>query len=220
MDASLAFALLVLSLPVMAAVMLLVKLTSPGPTLYSQTRVGRNGRTFTMYKIRTMVRDSERETGAVWSTEGDPRVTPLGRFLRRTHLDEMPQLWNIVRGEMSLVGPRPERPEFVSQLEAVLPHYPRRLLVRPGLTGLAQVRLPPDTDVACVRRKLAFDLFYIERRGLWLDLRLCLCTAALLAGVPFHASCRLLRVPTAEAVARSYPGLLYTPGAGPRGGRP
>jgi len=216
-DAAAGAALLVLSAPVVAAAMAAIKLTSAGPCLYSQTRVGRNGRPFTMYKIRTMARDCERATGPVWSAPGDPRVTAVGRFLRRTHLDELPQFWNIVRGEMSLVGPRPERPEFVGRLEAAIPQYTRRLLVTPGLTGLAQVRLPPDTDVPGVRRKLAFDLYYIERRGFWLDLRLVACTAALLAGVPFPASCRLLRVPTASTVARAFPGLFYRPDPEPCG---
>lgn len=213
LDATLGAALLVLALPVIAAAMVITRLVSAGPSVYSQTRVGRDGRVFTMYKVRTMVLDSERETGPVWSLPGDPRVTPFGRFLRRTHLDELPQLWNVVRGEMSLVGPRPERPEIVAQLESALPQYARRLLATPGLTGLAQVSIPPDTDLSTVRRKLAFDLFYIERQGLWLDLRLCLCTAGTLLGVPFATSTRLLRVPGEAAVARAFPGLLHTSGA-------
>jgi lipopolysaccharide/colanic/teichoic acid biosynthesis glycosyltransferase len=210
-DATVSAILFAPLLPLLGLLMLITKLTSPGPCLYSQTRVGRNGRLFTMHKVRTMIPDSERETGPVWSTPEDARVTPFGRFLRRTHLDELPQFWNIVRGDMSLVGPRPERPEFIRRLEADLPHYPRRLLVTPGLTGLAQVRLPPDTDTSDVRRKLAFDLYYIERRSLWLDVRLCLCTGCLWLGVPFRTSCRLMRVPTPRAVARAFPGLLYQP---------
>src|SRR5439155_12868491 len=117
--------------------MLLVKLTSRGPALYTQTRLGRNGRPFTIYKLRTMQHRCESLTGARWSTPGDPRITPVGRFLRKTHLDELPQLWNVLRGDMALVGPRPERPEFVPQLEQAVPHYRDRLLVRPGVSGLA-----------------------------------------------------------------------------------
>ena len=154
MDRVFAAVLLVPAAPVMLVVMGLVRLTSPGPMIYRQTRLGRGGRPFTMYKIRTMIHDCERLTGARWLTPGDCRVTPIGRFLRATHLDELPQLWNILRGEMSLVGPRPERPEIVPQLERVLPAYRERLRVRPGVTGLAQVQLAPDTDLESVRRKL------------------------------------------------------------------
>jgi len=217
-DVTLSLILSVPVLPVLAVVILGTKITSPGPSLYTQVRVGRNGRLFTMYKVRTMNLDSESVTGPVWSSPEDKRVTPFGRFLRRTHLDELPQLWNIIRGDMSLVGPRPERPEFIPKLEAVLPHYPRRLLVTPGLTGLAQVRLPPDTETSDVRRKLAFDLYYIERRGLWLDLQLCLCTACLWLGIPFPMSCRVLGIPTPHSVARAFPGLLYQPNSVTRAG--
>ena len=105
-------------------------------------RLGKNGRPFRLHKIRTMRHDCEKATGPRWAVPGDPRITPLGRFLRQTHLDELPQLWNVLRGEMSLVGPRPERPEFVPDLEQAIPHYRDRLLVRPGVTGLAQVQLP------------------------------------------------------------------------------
>jgi lipopolysaccharide/colanic/teichoic acid biosynthesis glycosyltransferase len=172
-----ALALAVLAAPVLCLAAALVKLTSRGPAFYSQTRVGRGGRPFTIYKIRSMVHDCEKGTGARWSGKGDPRVTPVGRFLRRTHLDELPQLWNILRGEMSLVGPRPERPEFVPQLEAAIAHYRDRLLVRPGVTGLAQVHLGPDADLAGVERKLMFDLYYIKTMGWWSDARILLATA-------------------------------------------
>src|SRR5262249_17904057 len=138
--------------------MALVRLTSRGSAIYRQTRLGLNGRPFTIYKIRTMYHDSERLTGPQWSRPGDPRVTPIGRILRATHIDELPQLWNVLRGEMSLVGPRPERPELAAGLERELPSYRDRLAVRPGVTGLAQVQLPPDTDVESVRRKLAYDI--------------------------------------------------------------
>ncbi len=176
LDVCLAVVLLVLTAPVIAVACLLVKLTSRGPALYSQTRVGRGGRPFTIWKIRSMHHNAEAVSGAVWSRKGDARVMPVGRFLRRTHLDELPQLWNILRGDMSLVGPRPERPEFVPQLETAIPRYRERLLVLPGVTGLAQIHLGPDTDLASVERKLAFDLYYIKHLGFWTDLRVLLAT--------------------------------------------
>ncbi|MHC5541875.1 sugar transferase, partial [Singulisphaera rosea] len=132
---------------------------------------------------------------ATWSRPGDPRVTPLGRFLRASHLDELPQLWNIVRGDMSLVGPRPERPEFVDDFKVAIPEYQKRLTVRPGLTGLAQVSRPPDLEEDDVRIKLAIDLHYIRHRALDLDFRILLCTGAFLVGVPFCTSRRMLRLP-------------------------
>jgi lipopolysaccharide/colanic/teichoic acid biosynthesis glycosyltransferase len=192
--------LLVLAAPVILIIMVLIKLTSPGPALYRQLRVGRNGRLFAIYKIRTLVHDYESQTGPRWTASDDPRVSRLGNFLRRSHLDELPQLWNILRGEMSLVGPRPERPEFVSILERSLPRYRERLLVRPGLTGLAQTHLPPDTLVCEVKHKLAFDLYYVENVDLWLDLRLLACTALFLTGIPFRVSCALFQIPSRHMV--------------------
>jgi lipopolysaccharide/colanic/teichoic acid biosynthesis glycosyltransferase len=162
--------------PVLLAAVALVRMTSRGPALYSQTRLGRGGRPFRIYKIRTMQHECERASGPRWSIDGDPRVLPVGGFLRRTHIDELPQLWNIVRGEMSLVGPRPERPEFVPQLERIIPKYRARMAVLPGLTGLAQVQLPPDSDFDSVCRKLAFDIVYVRQRSLWLDLRILMAT--------------------------------------------
>ncbi len=200
-----ALVLFVLALPVMVAVGLLVKLTSPGPVIYRQTRLGRGGSPYTLRKIRTMAHNCELHSGPRWSTAHDPRVTPLGRFLRKTHLDELPQLWNVLCGEMSLVGPRPERPEFVPTLERSIPRYRERLRVRPGITGLAQVQLPPDTDLASVRRKLAYDLYYVGHLGPWLDLKLVVCTGLSLVGVPFHVGCRLLRVPGPGAVEDEAP---------------
>lgn len=200
LDFSLALALLVLTGPIVLLTMAVVKVTSPGPAIYRQVRLGRFRRPFTIYKIRTMADNCEALTGAQWATANDPRVTPIGRFLRRTHLDELPQLWNILRGDMSLVGPRPERPEFVTKLEAVLPRYENRMLVRPGVTGLAQVQLPPDTDLDSVRRKLVYDLFYIAHDGLWLDLRLLFCTGLSLLGIPFRVSCPALFVPGSNEI--------------------
>jgi lipopolysaccharide/colanic/teichoic acid biosynthesis glycosyltransferase len=204
MDGALASVLLVLTAPLMLAAMALVCLTSRGAVIYRQTRLGRNGRPYTIYKIRTMYRDCERETGPRWSIPGDPRVTPVGRILRLTHLDELPQLWNIIRGEMSLVGPRPERPEIAPDLEKVLPCYRDRLMVPPGVTGLAQVQLAPDTDIESVRRKLACDLYYIRRVDAWLDLRIIMGTALGILGMPGKLTCVLLRIPTGEVIDAEY----------------
>lgn len=177
-DVVLANVLLVVLSPVILFALLLVRLTSRGPVVYTQQRLGLNGKPFTILKIRSMYLESELD-GPRWCTPGDKRVTPVGRFLRWSHLDELPQLINVRRGEMSLIGPRPERPEIIAKLERSLPHYRQRLSVRPGLTGLAQVLQPPDTDLASVRRKLNYDLFYVDRMSLWLDLRISIGTALL-----------------------------------------
>jgi lipopolysaccharide/colanic/teichoic acid biosynthesis glycosyltransferase len=211
-DVVVALVLGVLSAPVLLLCMLLIKLTSRGPVLYTQTRVGRHGRPFTIFKLRTMTHKCESLTGALWAVPGDPRVTFVGRFLRRTHLDELPQLWNVLRGDMSLVGPRPERPEFVPQLERAIPHYRARLWVRPGVTGLAQVQLPADTDLDSVRLKLAYDLYYVRNCGLWLDARIVLSTALKVVGLPFGALRKLFRFPWRASVETAYAGL----GAAPR----
>ena len=192
---ALAFVLLVLTAPVTLLAALLVKLTSRGPAFYTQVRLGRGGRPFVIYKLRTMVADSESGTGAVWSPAGDPRVTPLGRVLRATHIDEFPQLLNVLFGHMSLSGPRPERPEIVAHLTAKIPEYAERLHVRPGITGLAQVQLPPDVNLEGVRRKLACDLYYINHFGAWLDARILACTGLFFLGLPLAVSRRLLRIP-------------------------
>jgi lipopolysaccharide/colanic/teichoic acid biosynthesis glycosyltransferase len=210
-DFVLALVLAVVALPIVALAALAVRLTSQGPAFYSQLRVGRGGRIFTIYKLRSMIHNCESLTGPRWSMPGDPRVTPVGWFLRKTHLDELPQLLNVLRGEMSLIGPRPERPEFVPELEAEVPGYTQRLLVRPGVTGLAQVQLPPDTDVDSVRRKLAHDLFYIAHISPWLDLRLLACTAFYALGVPFSLLSRLLGVPASAVIEESMRGALDKP---------
>ena len=160
---------LILTLPLMLLVGIAVKLTSPGPALYHQRRVGRHGRVFTVHKFRSMRIDAEQHTGAVWATEGDTRVTPIGRFLRRARLDELPQFWNVIRGEMSFVGPRPERPEFVSELTRQIPFYGQRHVVRPGLTGWAQVKFRYGATVADSMEKLQCDLFYIKNLSIALD---------------------------------------------------
>lgn len=188
----LALVLFLAGLPIMAMTMLAVRIFSPGPTLYKQVRVGRNGQNFTMYKIRTMRVDAEAGTGPVWTQLHDPRVTPVGRWIRRLHLDEFPQLVNVLKGEMALIGPRPERPEFTQRLAVAIPGYLDRLAVRPGITGLAQINLPPDTDLDSVRRKLAVDLIYVREGSLWLDLRILACTFARLFALRGPCMTRLL----------------------------
>jgi exopolysaccharide biosynthesis polyprenyl glycosylphosphotransferase len=157
-----AFFLLVLALPVMLVVALLVRLTSRGPVLYRQLRTGKDGVPFWLYKFRSMRHDAEAGTGAVWATKDDPRVTALGRWLRKLRLDELPQLFNVIRGEMSLVGPRPERPEFVRVLQEKIPYYRHRLSVKPGITGWAQVNHKYGDTIEDTIIKLEYDLYYIK----------------------------------------------------------
>ena len=171
-----ALVLIVPALPLLALLALLVRLTSRGPGIYRQTRVGLGGKTFVMYKLRTMRLDAEVATGPVWTQTRDPRITPIGNLLRRLHLDEFPQLFNVLKGEMALIGPRPERPEFTQMLARSIPGYLDRLAVRPGITGLAQINLPPDTDLESVRRKLVLDLEYVEGGSLNLDVRIFMAT--------------------------------------------
>jgi lipopolysaccharide/colanic/teichoic acid biosynthesis glycosyltransferase len=176
-DYSAACVLAALLAPVIAVLALLVKRASPGPVFYTQTRLGLNGRPFQIWKLRTMSHNCEAVTGPVWASLNDTRVTPIGRILRDTHLDELPQLWNVLRGEMSLIGPRPERPEIARRIEAAVPGFHLRLQIKPGLTGLAQLRLPADQDIAFVPRKLAQDLHYLQHQGALLDLYILLSTA-------------------------------------------
>ena len=202
MDVFCAVVMLVLLAPVMLLVALAVRLTSPGPMLFRQIRTGLNlrtsrdrradaavtngnrrqlsndrrqatcyGKPFVLYKFRTMRIDAEKN-GAQFATKGDPRVTSIGRFLRKTRLDELPQLWNVLRGEMSLVGPRPERPEFIEQLSEEVPNYLLRLGIKPGLTGLAQVLNGYDNDIAGFRRKVALDLLYLQNCCFGNDLKI------------------------------------------------
>jgi len=166
---------LIALLPLLAAVGLWIKLLDGGPVLYSQWRVGRDGWLFRIYKIRTMRLNAEHE-GAQYAADKDPRVLPLCNLLRKSHIDELPQLWNILVGDMSLVGPRPERPEMIEQLRADLPHIDCRLAALPGITGLAQVRNGYTNDLEGARRKLAYDLEYLENRSTLGDLRLMLAT--------------------------------------------
>jgi sugar transferase (PEP-CTERM system associated) len=150
------------ALPIMAVVALLVKLSSPGPIFFRQARVGLNGAPFTLFKFRSMYRDAEARSGAVWATKDDPRITPVGRWLRRLRLDELPQLFNVIRGEMAIVGPRPERPEFVSVLQEKIPYYRQRLCVKPGITGWAQVNHKYSDTLEDTIVKLEYDLYYIK----------------------------------------------------------
>jgi sugar transferase (PEP-CTERM system associated) len=156
--------------PLLPLVALLIKLTSPGPVLYRQRRVGRNGSVFTCYKFRTMRADAEADIGPTWAGDDDPRVTSVGRWLRLTRLDEIPQLWNVLRGDMGFVGPRPERPEFVEWLTREIPYYHLRHIIRPGITGWAQVRYQYGASVEEAKEKLKYDLYYIKNISLSLDL--------------------------------------------------
>jgi len=185
--------LLLPALPLIGLLVLAIRLTSRGPAVYRQTRVGKGGRIFTMYKLRSMRMDAEAATGPVWAgLSSDSRVTPLGYWLRRLHLDELPQLFNVLSGEMSLVGPRPERPEFVKVLADQVDGYLDRLGVLPGITGLAQINLPPDTDLESVRRKLVLDCEYIRTSSLFLDLRIVACTALRVFGLRGGRAVQLL----------------------------
>lgn len=187
--------LLVFALPVIAAAWALVRLTSSGPGFYSQTRVGLRGRHYRIYKVRTMTHNCEAGSGARWATKADARITPVGRVLRKLHLDELPQLWNVLKGDMSLVGPRPERPEFVGLLSEVVEGYEERHRVRPGVTGLAQIQLPADTDVESVRTKIVLDRHYVENGSLWLDARIMAGTLVYLLGFSYARVRRLVRLP-------------------------
>ena len=175
-DITAAVAGFLFSLPLLIAVAIAVKATSRGPVLYSQRRVGKDGQIFVMYKFRSMRQDAEAATGAVWATVGDSRITPVGRILRRMRLDELPQLWNVLIGEMSLVGPRPERPEFVKDLTRIIPFYGQRHAAKPGLTGWAQVRYTYGASTEDAIVKLQYDLFYIKHLSLWLDITIILRT--------------------------------------------
>jgi lipopolysaccharide/colanic/teichoic acid biosynthesis glycosyltransferase len=206
----LALILLVLTSPFLALTAVLIKLDSPGPIFYRQERVGRNkrrgdrrglssadlphladrrhrdlgGRPFTIYKLRSMRVNAEAETGAAWSTgDCDPRVTKVGYYIRKIHIDELPQIYNVLKGEMSLIGPRPERPAFVEQLSAAIDGYRQRLTVPPGITGLAQVRQAPDETIEDVRNKLRYDAEYIANASLLFDARILFDTAILIFGL-------------------------------------
>jgi len=176
LDVGAALALLVLTAPVIAIACLLVKLTSRGPVLFFQERVGKDCRPFTMVKFRTMRDDAERKTGPVLASENDPRITWLGRYLRALRLDEVPQLWNVLCGDMSFVGPRPERPFFVEQLAREIPFYMQRHAVKPGVTGWAQVKYRYGSSIEDAMEKLRYDLYYIKHLSVFFDLTIVLDT--------------------------------------------
>ena len=167
--------LLTLTMPVLCITALLVRLSSPGPVIYRQVRVGKDGKEFMLLKFRSMRTDAEAR-GPVWATTGDERVTRVGSFIRLIRIDELPQLVNVLKGEMSFIGPRPERPHFVAQLEQQVPFYADRALVKPGLTGWAQVNYPYGASVEDARAKLSYDLYYVKHRSLLLDVLILLAT--------------------------------------------
>jgi sugar transferase (PEP-CTERM system associated) len=160
---------LLLALPLLPLVALAIMLDTPGPLIYAQRRVGCSGKTFHCYKFRTMRRDAEADTGPTWAGDDDPRITRVGRFLRSSRLDEIPQLWCVLKGDMAFVGPRPERPEFVEWLTKEIPYYGVRHMVRPGITGWAQVRYKYGNTVEDAKEKLQYDLFYIKNASIALD---------------------------------------------------
>ncbi|RPI07739.1 MAG: TIGR03013 family PEP-CTERM/XrtA system glycosyltransferase [Zetaproteobacteria bacterium] len=169
-DLLLASIFLVLGWPVLFLVALAIRLDSPGPILFRQERVGERGRPFTLLKFRTMKNDAEAETGPVWAIEDDPRITRVGYWLRKTRLDELPQIWNVFKGEMSFIGPRPERPHFVAQLQKKIPYYAERHSVKPGITGWAQVRYPYGSTIQDSEEKLQYDLYYVKNMSGLLDI--------------------------------------------------
>ncbi|MBV8774973.1 MAG: exopolysaccharide biosynthesis polyprenyl glycosylphosphotransferase [Deltaproteobacteria bacterium] len=175
-DLSIACTLILFTSPFLAIFALAVKLDSRGPVFYRQERVGLGGRRFMLMKFRSMVRDAEPDGQPVWAAERDIRITRIGRFLRCTRLDELPQLFNVLSGDMSMVGPRPERPYFVDQLDKIIPKFSQRLTINPGITGWAQVNHPYSASIDDARKKLSYDLYYIENRSAVLDLIILLFT--------------------------------------------
>jgi exopolysaccharide biosynthesis polyprenyl glycosylphosphotransferase len=161
--------LLILTSPLILIVSLAVRFSSPGPILLRQKRVGRGNQVFTVYKFRSMYADAEARTGAVWATPNDPRITPVGRFIRKARLDELPQLFNVLKGEMAIAGPRPERPEFVKTLSEKIPYYRQRHCVKPGITGWAQINYKYGDTIEDTITKLEYDLYYIKNMSVSLD---------------------------------------------------
>jgi sugar transferase (PEP-CTERM system associated) len=176
LDTAVALLLLLLTLPLMIITAVLVRLDSPGPVLYRQTRVGLHGETFTLLKFRSMAIDAEAGGAPRWATQQDPRITRVGNIIRPMRIDELPQLINVLRGEMSLIGPRPERPQFVDELARIIPFYRERAYVKPGITGWAQVNFPYGASVEDAVQKLSYDLYYVKNRSLLLDLLILLAT--------------------------------------------
>jgi len=175
-DVVASFVGMIIVFPLVLLTALLVKLTSKGPVFYSQVRVGKDGSLFNMYKFRTMKVDAEKDTGPVWAQADDNRLTPVGGLLRKSHIDELPQFLNVLRGEMSLIGPRPERPKFVDEFKSKIPNYENRLSIKPGITGLAQVWHRYDETILDVKKKLRYDLLYIRKMCMWADFSIMLRT--------------------------------------------
>src|SRR5450432_2764413 len=175
--------LLVATAPLMAILAICIRVTSSGPAFYSQSRVGRNGRIFLMHKLRTMHHMCETSTGPIFSPPNDSRITAIGKFLRISHLDELPQLVNVLQGHMALIGPRPERPELCTLIEQSIPRFHERLQLRPGITGLAQTQLPADLGIHTVQKKLESHLYYVREVNPWLDLCIAISTFPFFSGV-------------------------------------
>jgi len=175
-DILISFATIIIVAPLFIVLALAIKITSNGPVIFKQRRVGLNGKEFIVHKLRTMHIDSEKDSGPVWATKEDPRITKIGRYLRKLRLDEFPQLYDVLIGNMSIVGPRPERIFFVSKLTEKFPHYRRRLNIRPGITGWAQIMGSYDTDLDNVKNKLKLDFYYIENISIWLDIKIMIMT--------------------------------------------
>jgi len=176
MDIIVSFLILSIGAPLWLILAAIIRLTSKGPAIFKQTRVGQNGRIFTMYKFRSMYQDAEKYSGPQWASQDDPRITPVGKFIRKTRLDEIPQFLNVLKGEMSLVGPRPERPFFVEQLKQEIPWYVRRIKMKPGITGWAQVKHKYDSSIEDVKQKVIYDLYYFENMSVSLDVKILLRT--------------------------------------------
>jgi sugar transferase (PEP-CTERM system associated) len=176
LDVAIATLLILLTLPLMLVVAVLIKCESRGPVFYRQERVGRHNQVFVLFKFRSMCQNAEPDGAPVWAAECDSRVTRVGRFIRYTRIDELPQLWNVLRGEMSIVGPRPERPYFVERLAAAIPLYAERHFVKPGITGWAQINAPYGASLEDARDKLSYDLYYIKNQSLLFDLRILVAT--------------------------------------------
>lgn len=172
MDIMIATIALIILLPLCILIALLIKITSKGPIFYSQVRSGKDEKPFDIYKFRTMKVDAEKESGPVWAKQKDNRITPIGKFLRKSRIDEIPQFINVLHGEMSVIGPRPERPIFIEKLKGQISDYPKRMAVKPGITGLAQVYHRYDESIADVRKKVKYDMLYIKKMSIGTDLRI------------------------------------------------
>ena len=205
LDRLFGFTLFVLASPLILVLATIVRLTSPGEAIYRQTRVGKDGKTFELLKLRSMVRDAEAPGNPVWCSVNDLRITRVGRILRKLHLDELPQLWNVAKGEMSLVGPRPERPEICQNLVDEIDDYHSRHRVKPGITGLSQINLPADQTIEDVRRKQILDLRYIEEANLWLDVRMIMATALRTVGISGEIVIKLMSLSRSEYLQEQVP---------------